>query len=78
VEAIEQFLAHALREAEVIDLRTKSGYLFQQVYATRLQDGAVEVSACEAALDNTGVGEVTRLYVLVVNEIEWAVRSIGH
>lgn len=65
--AVEQFLMHACRVGDKVDLRTKSGYLFSAVSITQVQDGAAEVKSVES--------RVARLYVLVVDQIEWAVRS---
>jgi len=65
--AIEQFLIHACKREVKVDLRTKSGFMFERAVVTQVQDGAAEVKQIE--------NRVARLYVLVIDQIEWAVRS---
>jgi hypothetical protein len=65
--AIEQFLDHACAQQTRVDLRTKSGFMFDHVTITDVQDGACELKQVE--------NHTARLYVLVIDQIEWAVRS---
>lgn len=65
--AIEAFLSYACVHKEVVDLRTKSGYTFEKATVNHTQGDAVELAVTERL--------VTRLYVLVTDQIEWAVRS---
>lgn len=69
MNAVSQFLEHACRVGAPVDLRTKSGYQFQGVLVTAVQDGAAEIREV--------VNRKVRLYVLVVDQIEWAVRTSG-
>lgn len=67
MSAIEQFLMTARKSEVKVDIRTRSGFMFEQAQITHVQDGAVEIRKVEQ--------RVARLYVLVMDQIEWAVRS---
>lgn len=66
-KAMEDFLDHAMRAKAKVDLRTKSGFAFTGVAITDVQGGSCEVKQTE--------NHTARLYVLVIDSIEWAVRS---
>lgn len=65
--AIEQFLMFACKNEAKVDLRTRSGFMFEKVGVSHIQDGAAELKQVE--------NRVVRLYVLAIDQIEWAVRS---
>lgn len=69
MDAMREFLLTAERESEVINIRTNSGYMFYDVRVNAMRDGCVEIVAVE--------NESNRFYVVVVDQIEWSVRS-GH
>jgi len=76
-DGIEVALDYALNNKVTVDLRTRSGYMFEGVTITGKEDRAVEVRA----LVHRGAGgsdkprRSARLFVVSIDSIEWVSKS---
>ena len=66
LSGMEEFLTGALKSGVEVDLRTMSGFDFKNVTIGAIKNGAMEVR---------DRGNTTRLYVIKLDRIEWAVAS---
>jgi len=74
-DGIEVALDYAMNNKVTVDLRTRSGYMFEEVTITGKEDRAIEVRALVRRPGRETSRRTPRLFVVSIDSIEWVSKS---